>query len=131
LPALRNRREDISDLVALFAGTGEPCTSETMQALVRLSWPRNVRQLRHVIEAARASCPRGPLRMEHLPKSVQRGSGRGMLSPIEQAELDAIVAALHDAGGNKLDAARVLGISRSTLYRKMHLYGLALDREAF
>lgn len=131
LPALRHRREDISDLVALFAGRGEPCASETMQALVRVSWPRNVRQLRHVVEAARAASPRGPLRLEHLPKSVQRGSGRGMLSPIEQAELDAIVAALHDAGGNKLDAARALGISRSTLYRKMHLYGLALDRATF
>jgi transcriptional regulator of acetoin/glycerol metabolism len=131
LPPLRHRREDISDLVAAFDGDGGTCTSETMQALVRSSWPRNVRELRHVIEAARSLSPQGPLQLDHLPKSVQRGSRRGMLSVIEQAELDAIVAALHDAGGNKVDAALALGISRSTLYRKMHTYGLDLDRAAF
>lgn len=130
LPPLRHRRDDISDLVAEFAG-GEPCTSESMQALVRSTWPRNVRELRRVIESARAVRPRGPLRLEDLPKSVQRAARRGMLSVMEQAELDAIVAALHDAGGNKVDAARALGISRSTLYRKMQTYGLNLDRSTF
>jgi transcriptional regulator of acetoin/glycerol metabolism len=125
---LRKRREDVIDLVEAFAGG---CASEAMQVLMRQPWERNVRELRHVIEEARALRPRGPLRLDDLPPSVRGGARRRMLSTLEQAEVDAIVQALDDAGGNKVDAAAALGISRSTLYRKLQAYGLDLDRATF
>jgi transcriptional regulator of acetoin/glycerol metabolism len=51
------------------------------------------------------------------------------LSSLEQLELDAIVAALRDADANKTQAAAALGLSRSTLYRKIRQYGIDPDRE--
>jgi transcriptional regulator of acetoin/glycerol metabolism len=126
---LRRRREDVIDLVEDFAGDG--CASAAMQVLMRQPWERNVRELRHVIEEARALRPTGPLGLADLSPAVRGGARRRMLSTLEQVEVDAIVAALDDAGGNKLDAAAALGISRSTLYRKLHAYGLDLDRATF
>jgi transcriptional regulator with AAA-type ATPase domain len=132
VPPLRRRREDLADLIAHFAGgTGTACTSEALQTLVRLRWPRNARELRHVVESARALRPVGPLTVADLPKEIRSGGRRRILTPMEQAEVDTIVEALDNAHGNKRDAAETLGISRSTLYRKMHSYGLDLDRAAF
>jgi transcriptional regulator of acetoin/glycerol metabolism len=132
VPPLRHRREDLADLIAHFAGGhGSACTSEALQTLVRLRWPRNVRELRHVVESARALRPVGPLTVADLPKDTRSGVRRRILTPMEQAEVDTIVEALDIAHGNKRDAAASLGISRSTLYRKMHSYGLDLDRATF
>ncbi len=127
---VRSRREDVIDLVSHLAGT-HAVTSELTQLLMRMPWPRNVRELASVLDAARANRPNGQLRPEDLPQHARRAAGRRMLSAMEQAELDTIVRALDDAGGNKVDAAGALGISRSTLYRKMHAYGLDLERAAF
>jgi transcriptional regulator of acetoin/glycerol metabolism len=129
---LRRRREDIVDLVSHFAGAGESaCASEAVQLLLRLPWPRNAAELRHILDTARAARPTGALRLEDLPPGVRGGARRRLLSTMEQAELDTIVQALDDAAGNKADAAAALGIARSTLYRKMHSYGLDLDRAVF
>jgi transcriptional regulator of acetoin/glycerol metabolism len=129
---LRRRREDILDLVAHFAGGGDnACASEAVQLLMRLPWPRNVAELRHVVDTARLTRPTGVLRLEDMPQDVRGSARRRLLSTMEQAELDTILRALDDAGGNKADAAAALGIARSTLYRKMHSYGLDLERVVF
>ncbi|MGQ0842764.1 MAG: sigma-54-dependent Fis family transcriptional regulator [Sporichthyaceae bacterium] len=125
---LRSRREDVLDLaVALGAHAGPELT----QLLMRLPLYRNVRELAGVLEAARANRPTGQLRPDDLPQHVRRAAGRRMLGAMEQAEFDAIVRALDDAAGNKVDAAAALGISRSTLYRKMQAYGVDLHRAVF
>lgn len=128
---LRSRHEDVLDLVAALTGGAHNVTSELTQTLMRMPWNRNVRELASVLGAARDNRPTGQLRPEDLPQHVRRTAGKRMLTTLEQAEVDTIVRALDDAGGNKVDAAAALGISRSTLYRKMHTYGLDLDRAVF
>lgn len=65
----------------------------------------------------------GAVGVADLPPEVQSGS-RHLLSPLESMERDAIALGLTDADGNKALAARSLGMSRATIYRKMHAYGL-------
>ena len=66
-----------------------------------------------------------------FPPALLAKAAPRRLTAIEHAELEAISEALDAAGGNKRDAARRLGIARSTLYRKLRAYGLDLDRTAF
>ena len=94
-----------------------------MRVLARNAWPGNVAELRDVLAAAMRQRPAGVIRSEDLPASC-RTTSRRVLSPMEALERDAIVRALADAGGNKRVAAAALGISRSSLYRKMHTYGI-------
>jgi transcriptional regulator of acetoin/glycerol metabolism len=69
--------------------------------------------------------------LEDLPEEIRRQTARRRLSRLEQMQLDQILVALREANGNKLQAASVLGISRSTLYRKLRSFGIELDRALF
>jgi transcriptional regulator of acetoin/glycerol metabolism len=134
VPPLRERTADIPDLVELLSrrhGTGrQSWRSEALQALTRLEWRGNVRALENVVRRVLAERRAGEIAVSDLPADVMRGATRRVLTPIEQAELDALVSALRRANGNKMEAAQFLGIARSTLYRKLRDYGLDLDRVA-
>jgi transcriptional regulator of acetoin/glycerol metabolism len=128
VPPLRLRREDLPELVtfllARLGHTGQiSCSTEAMLLLMRSSWPGNVEQLHqmlhHVVQHRRS----GVIQPHDLPPETQTVSRR-LLSPLESMERDAIVNGLSQAHGDKIKAAHSLGISRATIYRKIHEYGI-------
>ncbi|MCW2714660.1 MAG: Fis family transcriptional regulator [Frankiales bacterium] len=128
VPPLRHHVEDVQQLVPFLLqrlGAGQlTCSPEAMQVLLRSHWPGNVAQLlevlRHVLRHRRT----GTVLLTDLPPAVQ-SLNRRRLSTMESLERDAIVLGLQDVGGNKAQAARSLGMSRATIYRKIHDYGIS------
>lgn len=130
VPPLRHRSHDLPDLVdallAELAPHREVRLSRAAQRLLgRYDWPGNVRQLRDALAAALRRRPVGRIDAADLPAFCQ-STARGPLRPVDQAERDAIVGALHEAGGNRMAAAAALGLARSTLYRKIRQYGITV-----
>jgi len=139
LPPLRERSEDIPLLAEFFLaryGTEKtiPVTGlapEAMQALLRYSWPGNVRELEHVIERAIALANHTVLSIGDLPPEVVDEKIENSADAHEGAEtLDAlkrdhVLAVLESAQGDKEQAARLLGVSKRTIYRLIDRYGLA------
>ncbi|MFC9424080.1 sigma-54-dependent Fis family transcriptional regulator [Streptomyces sp. NPDC056987] len=126
MPSLRMRREDIPALASHFLSLGDSPAAQVsprlLDALVAADWPGNVRQLRNVIETAASRCRTQELRVDDLAQAHRRGLARSKLTRLEEAELYQIREALAEAGGNRLRAAAILGIGRSTLYRKIDSY---------
>ncbi|MGH9920920.1 MAG: sigma-54-dependent Fis family transcriptional regulator, partial [Nitrososphaerales archaeon] len=131
LPPLRARTEDVPELVAQIgqhhAGSSLMLSQKAMVALKRAPWPGNVRQLETVVRALSAAAAGREITVEMLPPEIAVHSKRRHLTAMEQVELEAILSALGRSRGNKVLAARDLGISRSTLYRKMASYLLDPD----
>jgi transcriptional regulator of acetoin/glycerol metabolism len=128
VPALRHRIEDLDQLVPWLLDRLAPwrtvrCTPDAMRALLGFVWPGNVAQLQLVLRDALTRRPAGDIRSEDLPAECFTSCQR-VLMPMEALERDAIIAALRRAGGNRLQAAADLGIARSSLYRKIHSYGI-------
>jgi sigma-54 dependent transcriptional regulator, acetoin dehydrogenase operon transcriptional activator AcoR len=130
LPPLRHHIEDLPELVRFFLGKLNQhgrlaCSPEAMQLLARSSWPGNIEQLwqvmRRVVQRRRV----GSIGPEDLPPECWTVSRR-LLSPLEALERDAIVQSLLDSDGNKVKAAESLGMSRATIYRKIHEYGIVI-----
>jgi DNA-binding NtrC family response regulator len=143
LPPLRERREDIPLLINAFLQefaqqnqkrvTG--LTADAQEILLRYEWPGNIRELRATIERAVVLC-RGerigvrdlPERIQGLPEGVARispGGGTGLSSSnlnLEKMERNFIEQALRLTDGNVTEAAKLLGISRRTLHRKIKTY---------
>ena len=159
IPALRDRREDIAPLVALFvkryaSQMGRPEPQITAQALAHLrefTWPGNVRQLQNTIEYAVVLAKENVITADSLPPELLlpaelRDQLAASATPMgqdsntgysddENASLNlddrerrAILQALAQTHGNKLKAARILGIHRPTLYNKMRRFGIAAGR---
>ena len=164
IPALRDRREDIAPLVALFVKRyarqmDRPEPRMTAEALARLrdySWPGNVRQLQNAIEYAVVLAKENAITEDSLPPELllppewqetvtphslhppaANGTGGGgpaaaaaeadgVSLNLDDRERRAILQALAQTHGNKLKAAKVLGIHRPTLYNKMKRYGIAV-----
>jgi two-component system response regulator HydG len=132
VPALRERREDIPLLAKRFAkraaaaGFDARITDEAMKLLVAYNWPGNVRELENAIERAVALNTTGPIRKEDLPTTLMSAALAGGTQPgsMEAAEKHAIVHALKKTSGNKLEAAKMLGIGKTTLYRKLKDYAI-------
>jgi sigma-54 dependent transcriptional regulator, acetoin dehydrogenase operon transcriptional activator AcoR len=128
LPPLRHHVEDVHELVPFFLGKLSPdgrliCSPEAMQVLVRASWPGNIEQLWQVLKRTVQYRRAGSIRPSDLPPETRTVSRR-LLSPLESMERDAIVESLLDNDGNKVKAAESLGLSRATIYRKIHDYGI-------
>lgn len=136
VPGLDTRLDDIPDLARVLLGRMLPSeppaiASEALQALARAEWPGHVRQLEQVLRHAVARRSQGRIGLDDLPAAVRAAAHRRHLTPREQRDCQAITEALADADGNKVLAAELLGMSRSTLYRKMAAFGLDLDRRAY
>jgi transcriptional regulator of acetoin/glycerol metabolism len=130
LPPLRHHVEDLPDLVRFFMGKLSQhgrltCSPEAMALLARSTWPGNIEQLWQVIRRIVQHKRVGSIEPADLPPECWTVSRR-LLSPLEALERDAIVEALLDSGGNKVKAAESLGMSRATIYRKIHGYGIAV-----
>ncbi len=128
IPPLRHHVEDLRQIVPFFlarlgyAGT-LTCSTEAMQLLLRAAWPGNVAQVLSMLRQVVAHRRTGVILAGDLPPETRTVSRR-VLSPLEALERDAIVRGLVDAGGNKAEAARGLGMSRATIYRKIREYGI-------
>ena len=130
LPPLRHHVEDLPELVRFFMGRLSQhgrltCSPEATQLLARSAWPGNIEQLWQVIRRIVARKRVGSIEPADLPPECWTVSRR-RLSPLEALERDAIVQGLLDSGGNKAKAAESLGMSRATIYRKIHGYGIVI-----
>jgi len=135
LPPLRDRLEDIPLLVEHFCNTFNKSFQKNIQGLsdevlsvfMNYRWPGNVRELSHSIEHAFVVCRDPIISLGHIPAETRGSSGTKKLirekRPVEGPE--EILAVLNKTAWNKARAARLLGIDRSTLYRKIHKYGLS------
>jgi DNA-binding NtrC family response regulator len=107
-------------------------SEEAMRILTGYDWPGNVRELENVVQRAVVMCHSARIMPEDLDvRIVQREEplfGEGELVPLKEAlkrgERRLILAGLQACGGNRKEAARRLGINRTTLYNKMHEHGL-------
>ncbi|MGO4584035.1 sigma-54-dependent Fis family transcriptional regulator [Arthrobacter sp. 2RAF6] len=126
MPALRQRRDDIPMLVRSFlsASANGPrrASPRLIEALAVGDWPGNIRQLRDVLESASAHAVQGIIGPEDLTEAHKGLLARSRLTRLEEVELQQIREALTEADGNRVRAAVILEISRSTLYRKMDTY---------
>ena len=133
LPPLRDRKSDIPLLVNAFlekfseAGGIRAISEEAMARLIAYDWPGNIRELENAIERAVALGSGPILHVGDLPSGLHYAAGDRMpqadeVMPLEELERRAILRALREAGGDKLAAARLLGIGKTTLYRKLKQY---------
>jgi DNA-binding NtrC family response regulator len=135
LPPLRERKSDIPLLVNFFLEKfSDPqrpirtISEDAMRRLMAYDWPGNVRELENAVERAVALGSGPILHIGDLPSNLQQGSSEkslesNELTTIEEMERRFILRALRETNGDKLAAARLLGIGKTTLYRKLKQYG--------
>lgn len=139
VPALRDRPGDIPLLIRhvcnLLVSRGYPegieCDNDSMRMMMDYPWPGNVRELTNAVEHAMILAEHNLVTPLCLPQDIRRhseencgkrgnGNGKPKMDPRRQEILDALM----QADGNRAEAARQLGIDRSTLWRRMHRLGL-------
>jgi len=140
-PSLRERKSDIPMIVQDFirqnnAKTGKKIlglTPEALEKLTAYTWPGNVRELRNTIEYAFVLCSSGGVGVRHLPPKV---AGVSPVCPepatgpsIDVREKENLLAVLRETGGNQSEAARILGVSRVTIWKRIKKYGINLLTE--
>jgi transcriptional regulator of acetoin/glycerol metabolism len=128
VPPLRHHSEDLTELVPFFLARLSQhghlsCSAAAMQLLLRNNWPGNASQLWDVLKQVVQRRRAGAILPQDLPPECWTVSRR-VLSPLESMERDAIVRSLIDHEGNKIRAARALGMSRATIYRRIREYGI-------
>jgi two-component system, NtrC family, response regulator HydG len=137
LPPLRERREDIPLLINHFLTLFnknynkniEGISENALRIFMIYPWPGNVRELQHAIEHAFVLCNSPTITLEHLPIEIKDYSPPEVSVPAERPKISAlqppdILQALVKTGWNKAKAARLLGISRPTLYQLIQLHNL-------
>jgi len=139
LPPLRERKSDIPLLVTYFLEKfAEPnqaprtLSEDAMRRLLAYDWPGNVRELENAIARAVAIGSDPVVRVGDLPTRLHYPNGdrvpeKDEVLPIEELERRAILHALRETGGDKLAAARMLGIGKTTLYRKLKQYQMDVE----
>jgi len=145
IPPLRKRLDDIECLCRNILSQKQckyntNCVSiseEAVQALKCYDWPGNIRELRNVIERALILCEGTMIELRHLTENIQRlicGSDQEIRShtdyfkrEVAKLEKRLIEEGLAASDGNRAKAAKILGIHRSVLYKKMHDYGIPFD----
>jgi DNA-binding NtrC family response regulator len=134
LPPLRERREDIPLLAETFlqeslSATGkkgvQDISSAAMQSLMPYTWPGNVRELKGALEYALIHCRQPSIQPTDLPSEIFDSPQEPSPNPQEDQDEDHhILAVLKQTRGNRSKAAKILGMSRSTFYRRLSALGL-------
>ena len=148
MPALRDRKGDIPLLAAHFLdrisrerGRKFTLSDEALRTMMLYEWPGNIRELEHAVERA-CTMSSGPiLHLGDLPTQLQNSGiaaqraatrshdttedGEDRLMTLAEMEKQAILSAIQMLNGDKLKAARLLGIGKTTLYRKLKEYGIS------
>jgi len=132
MPPLRERREDIPLLAESFFRRVQMKSGKPIQAIGRAAldvlmgyhWPGNVRELRSCFEYAVVACPGPSIEPEHLPAQMQTARPAmaeppAVLASLDELKKQRLVKALRESGGNQSDAARRLGISRTSVWNQM------------
>lgn len=135
MPALRDRLSDIPLLLEHFKAMFErqlekrihTISEEAQALLMQYPWPGNVRELKHAMEHAFILCRGDRIEPQHLPQEIREMHLLAPAQPSGPRSVDrhTLEDALKEAGGNKAKAARILGISRQTIYRKLEEYQLS------
>ncbi|HEX8271649.1 MAG TPA: sigma-54 dependent transcriptional regulator [Longimicrobiaceae bacterium] len=152
VPPLRDRREElpelVQDIVRRIFRLDEPppeVSEQALQVLLAYPWPGNIRELENVLRATTVFARGATIEINHLPQEIRSwqlspGAENGSLSCLEvparyaaptdrSQEVELIRSALATAGGNKSSAARMLGMSRSTLWAKLKEYGTRVSSD--
>jgi len=134
LPPLRERREDIPELIEHFlrtrqvGATPSRVSPEALDALLRYEWPGNVRELANVLERAQILAEDQLITLDDLPDALATAPAGAVIGAdplhLRNVERRHVVDILQREGGNKVHAAKTLGISRRALYRLIDKYGL-------
>ena len=136
IPALRERRQDIPLLAGFFldrlsrtSGQERTISEEALKILLAYDWPGNVRELENCLERSCAFTSNSIIQVRDLPSDIHGthnlvvgGNGSAKIVPIEQLEKQTILNTIEQLNGDKLQAARLLGIGKTTLYRKLKEY---------
>ena len=144
LPPLRERRDDIPLLTDAFIHRMRLKTEKTITGIhkdaldvfMRYNWPGNIRELLNVIEYAFVLCPQGEISISHLPaqllghhpmqvQQATRARSKRSTGDLRQE----LVQALQATRGNKSEAARRLGISRVTVWKRIKKFGIQIDKQ--
>jgi two-component system response regulator AtoC len=139
VPPLRERGEDIETIAGRYVaringryGLSKQLTADARQALRGYDWPGNVRELIHVIEAAFVLCQDTEIEARHLGSVVADGNAAKVMSAgapeslatLADLEREHVARVLRASGGHRGEAAKMLGISVRSLYRKLREHGL-------
>jgi len=143
-PPLRARIEDLPLIVQSFIRRNNHksgkkilgLTPEAIEKMAAYSWPGNVRELRNAIEYAFVLCASGGIGVDHLPPKIA-GTLPECAPPVEPAasppadpgKKAALLSALRKAGGNRTEAAKILGFSRVTVWKQIKKYGIDVYRD--
>lgn len=141
LPPLRERLEDIPVLIGTFihrlrTNSGKEIvglTPAAMERFMKFRWPGNVRELKSALEYAFVIAHEGLIDLHHLPPHLRGRDGAGAGGSGKQGLKDdeekaTLMAALHKSRGNQSEAARILGVSRVTVWNRMRKYGLTTQK---
>ena len=136
-PTLIERRDDIPIISQKFVKqnaikSGKKIlgfTPDAMDGLVSYNWPGNIRELRNAIEYAFVLCPSGAIDVSHLPpKITQPNVAQPKIQIIETTDAfsqkEELLQVLKQAKGNQSEAARILGVSRVTIWKRMKKFGI-------
>ncbi len=138
IPSLRERRQDIPLLIGHFlermtraSGQEKMLSDDAMKAMLAYDWPGNVRELENCLERSYAFTSGPLIQVADLPREIGNvpvlessngsgnGNGQSKIIPMAELEKQTILRALTELNGDKLQAARLLGIGKTTLYRKL------------
>ena len=139
LPPLRERMDDLAPLTdmqirELANRSGKRISGISKSALdlmLAYPWPGNVRELKSALEFAFVVAESGPLLPDHLPNHIlypaHRVERHAASASIGTPEKQALIAALQKAGGNRSETARILGVTRATVWNRIRKYGLTVE----
>jgi DNA-binding NtrC family response regulator len=137
IPDLRDRKEDIPPLIQHFImkysqqlnSPVRHASQEALDAILEYEWPGNIRELESAIQHAMVLATGCTILRRHLPRQVRERAPAERKSPeaiprLDEAERDLIIRTLRQTNNNKTKTARLLGINRSSLHRKIQRYGI-------